>query len=236
MIDLTQQWRDCVGESSCLALQSTNDLPGLAEAFAIHDRVEVELQPESHIRLDGDTEVCGQVDLSWILDGYEVGTASLEINGDHSSLEGMRLVSDLQSLGIGRRVVGQLVDLSVALGLAELRTLAAQIGRYAWARCGFDFAEDEVREAAISAATEVAERLERDLDVTRVRHSWDLAQMPGEPIPTSVATELFGGDLPGNSVESVAYGKALLLGPQCNDWEGCLTLAEGCPSRVQIGR
>ncbi len=70
--------------------------------------------------------------------------------------------------GVGRRLLAAAVAFYDSLGIERIHLLASGDGRYAWARCGFDFVDDKVAELAA----------ERGVDLGEARHAWEVAELP----------------------------------------------------------
>jgi len=116
-----------------------------------------------------------------------------------------------QRRGIARRVLSASVALYDSLGVGRVHLNAVGPGRYVWARCGFDFAED-ARAAATDRARALAEELGYDLG--EVAHAWELAER-GERVARF--------DEP--------LGRVLLLRSGIGDWDGVLDLSASSPGR-----
>jgi hypothetical protein len=106
------------------------------------------------------------------------------------ALEDMHLPRGYQAQGLGRAVVDELAALGDALGIEALITMAADVGRYAWARCGFDFMGDDIRHLVVGSAAEFAEALGRPFDGSSIAHSWELAEYAGEDVPLAQVAQL----------------------------------------------
>jgi GNAT superfamily N-acetyltransferase len=237
---LVQQWRQRLNGASSLSLTTLAALPGVQQAFGLFSDqgVDAKLQSGS-LEAAGDEDIRAEFGVIWTFNGALAGSVSLEVDTEAQAgwMEDMRLEHALQGLGGGRQVMRQVASLCIDLGLDEIRGQASDIGRYAWARCGFDFSNDSERYLAVTGAEEVAAALGRTLDSSDIVHSWDLAELDGDDVPLAVATELFAGDvaLKDGFGGSIPYGMALLLGAKGNDWIGCLNLCAGSLSRGQLG-
>jgi len=124
---------------------------------------------------------------------------------------------------IGARIVNNLVDLGHSLELDEVWVEANKIGRWAWARWGFEFADDAERERVLRAAKCFADTLGRSVDVSSIERPGDFAALI-EPVSAEAVRAAGGPVIDGG--REVSLGKALLLGPaqQDNYWRGRLKL------------
>lgn len=222
-----------------MSLASLNTLPGVHQAFGLLADQGVVTKLQSG-RLDAvaDEDIHAEFGVIWTFNEALVGSVSLEVNTETQGgwMEEMRFEFALQGFGAGRQLIRQVASLCIDLGLDEIRGQASDIGRYAWARCGFDFGNDDERDLVVTCAEEIAAALGRSLDSSDIVHSWDLAELDGDDVPMAVATELFADHVKlKNGVDSIPYGMALLLGPKGNDWVGCLNLCAGSLSRGQLG-
>jgi hypothetical protein len=125
-------------------------------------------------------------------------------------------------------------DLCEALSCQHLDLEAADVGRYAWARLGFDFLHPEDREIAVQRALEFAETLGHGaIEIGSIKHSWELAGLPGPSVSSTELARARGEDPP--PVERrLSFGQALLLGPGGNEWHGRMTLASGSEGRQML--
>lgn len=142
-------------------------------------------------------------------------------------LQNLEIPAGIQRRGAGRLVVGGLVQLGHELGLEYAVLHAERVGRYAWARCGFDFLEEDHRRGVVEAASDFADRLGRPVDLDAVQHPWDMANLPG--LVTRGEIEDAGGPpaYRGRRSATFTLGQALLLGPALdrNHWHGKLQLS-----------
>jgi hypothetical protein len=174
-----------------------------------------------------------------VADEDELGTVGVTLDTfeRYAELETLNFPPDVQMLGFGRLVVGGLVVLGDELGLELIIVNANRVGRYAWARCGFEFMEGQ-RDRVVTAAEEFARSLGRAVDLSGVRYPWEITDLPGTV--TLGEIEAAGGPPapPGQRDTPVKLGRALLLGPplDANCWDGQLRLQHESPGRVRLDR
>lgn len=143
------------------------------------------------------------------------------------------LPSDQQTYGLGTLLIAQLVELADDPRLEAVVLEASDVGRWAWMRCGFDFANPHSREQTLAAAG-FARRLGRDVALGSIEHTWELVDLNG----TITADEIqaAGGPMISAVGTPIALGKALVLGPPpaANPWWGRLDLRTGARGRVRL--
>ncbi len=235
--DLAQQWVDACGSAGAVVLKRLDELPKLRQAFELGPGASPVVAGESYVHWNG-SSLEGAFLVAWKTDeqGVRVGTTRLDFDTAEgtASLEDMHLHPDLQTKGVGRQVVQQFSELADALGLHSLITMTSDVGRYSWARCGFDFLHDHDRELALAAAEHIAGKLGANFDVSNIDHSWELAELDGPDVPLAAIAELRGESPPTDDAPGMRFGQALLLGPTGNEWAGCLDLSEGSLSRMKV--
>lgn len=168
-------------------------------------------------------------------DHSRLGALELDIDTESRQmlLGTLDLPEHAQQAGLGRIAIGQLAVLGDRLGLETIELQAGKIGRWAWLRCGFDFADDDAREIVVTIAANFADRLGIDVDLNRIKHSWDFIDLPGTVMPAEVLAAGGPAITPANA--PVPVGKALLLGPPpVNPWFGKLTLDRRSEGRVRL--
>ena len=89
-------------------------IDGLAHTFAL--RVEGRLQGSASM---------------WFVE------RSLDLDGDLFNADQMFIPNDAAQIGHGRRLMGDLLDTALLLGISTIGIEAERIGRYAWLRAGF---------------------------------------------------------------------------------------------------
>jgi hypothetical protein len=142
----------------------------------------------------------------------------------------------------GRLAVRQSVELYRALGVDEVSLVAVDDGRYAWAMCGFDFATQRDREDVFRASVAFADRMDIELDLGDVYHSWELASTEGDVTLRDVAhalgvTDLNLPELVDDKLDSpMRIGKALMMFSDVPGWEGRLYTGTDSPCYKQLLR
>jgi hypothetical protein len=238
---LANDWLDRLGTVEGLGLAGElNRFPELRDAVA-PPGFKVIPSEDSYLAREAGAEVA--VELRARLDPpADVGTdepgyVDLALTTDATYEENKILVSTLDmpsalhGQGLGRLVIGQLAVLGDRLGLEAIELEAGKVGRWAWMRCGFDFADRAEREKVINAAEDFAQRLGRKVDLSKIEHSWGFLDLR-EPVSPDQMRAASGPliDVP------VTLGKALLLGPNVNTnpWFGRLTLDRKSEGRVRL--
>ena len=123
--------------------------------------------------------------------------------------------------GLGTAALARTVDVYQTAGLPQIVLDAAMYGRYVWAMCGFEFADDSTRNAVVDAAQQVADRFHAEglcgpLDFSEVRFPWDIARVD-EQISLADLAAFQGEPLEevgqlADEDEKIDAGKAILLG------------------------
>jgi GNAT superfamily N-acetyltransferase len=234
--DLLREWLNRLADVGLVDLEAElAAFPELEQVLALPE-LQTTVQEGSFLTREGEF-LHGEVSVEWRHPSWgEVGTLGLDFDGEEGaiSLEDMHLVRQAQERGLGRAVLLEVVDLADQLGFEALKAMASGAGRYAWARCGFDFFDDEVREEVLEAAATFAARLGRPFDGAHIGHSWDLAELAGDPVPLAQFAAARGDPPPGEGAGAMRFGQALLLGPTDNDWAGLLDVRLGSPGRIQL--
>ena len=168
------------------------------------------------------------------LNHYGHVVLSFDTTMDELLLDTLDLPPVVQTGGLGTLVVAQLANLARDLGLASIHLQAGKIGRWAWLRCGFDFASPEQRDMLVAHAAWAAERLGRDVDLRRIQHAWDFADLDGTVTQQEVM-QAFGARLAPTD-RPIPLGKALILGPDpaMNPWWGRLDLERESAGSVRL--
>lgn len=148
------------------------------------------------------------------------------------------LPSALQGLGIGREMVRRAVHLYDRLGIRRVEAQCDDVGKYVWARCGFDFVDEHEHTYVYEGLNNLAGRLGFEA-IPRLDHSWDYAATLGRDPATGQDTVVSAADLASAlGVEqpgllggaTFALGKALMrFGP--GRWRGILDLTPGGEAR-----
>lgn len=164
--------------------------------------------------------------------GIEIGTAD-----GYCEIETLDLPGYAQARGLGRLSMASIAELGDRLGLEALTLEAGKTGRYAWARCGFNFMHpDTDRPKVIEAATEFADALGVACSLGEIEQPWELAALPGRVSWAEV--ERAGGPQapPGREDARWNLGRALLLGPaeSANTWFGRLDPRRESPDRIRL--
>lgn len=203
--------------------------------------------PGMTVRMDADAAVAplpdGHLAVCYYGDLYCSTSATSAVGRIERILDTSEAVADHESLLLDASVSGKqrgkqalisAVALYKRLGISEVRLHAADVGRYAWASAGFEFASDEDRAAVLDGVEEMADRLQFRVDRSQVRHPWHLAMLgPDILVDTVRAAE--------NDLESLSdlrafvpgtmlgLGKALMLSGACPPWSGVLRFASKTP-------
>ena len=240
--ELRERWLKELGSTDAVEL-TVNELdrfPELRDALA---PPQFEIRPDSGSCLmraggsDIDVELRAELIAPPDLGADQPGLIDLLFTTDAEEDLGRRILINtldmppaLHTQGLGRLVIGQLAVLGDQLGMEALALQAGKIGRWAWMRCGFDF-DPGMRESVVSAAEEFAERLDREVDLSGVEHSWDFRTFRDPVSPEEMRAA--GGPV---ITEAMPLGKALLLGPNenANPWFGHLTLDRKSEERVRL--
>jgi GNAT superfamily N-acetyltransferase len=229
---LAERWRNAI-DASGGRLDLTEGLAVLPELAAAVELPGFDLAIEDgSFAAAGSGGIAMEVMLRWTHPGREdLGTFGLQVDnaGDYASLEDLHLARRVQGSGVGRFIVREVAALCGDLGLSALRTYAFEVGRYAWARCGFDFMEAEDRKRVVEAAARFSRQLGRSPDLTAVSSSWDLAAFPGSEVSADDFARAQGTITETQGLPPLKLGQALLLGPAGNEWAGELDLRPGSP-------
>jgi GNAT superfamily N-acetyltransferase len=184
----------------------------------------------------GDEGVRVAVSVRWVSPaGLELGTYSFDIHtGEQvAEIEGLRLAPEARGHGLGRLLVRLMARLGDELDLEAVILMAADVGRYAWPRLGFDFMEGEDRALALTEAARFARRIGRAPELGDVEHSWEVAELPGPTISFADFAAARGDPMPMRGARQLRWGQALLLGPTI-EWAGRLDLRHDSRSRAQL--
>ena len=153
-----------------------------------------------------------------------VGHLDLDIDPDENVLRIHTLDTPpaLQRQGIGSEMMRELRDLACALELSRIELEAGKIGRWAWARFGFEFLTSDDQRRVLGAAARFARALGRDVDLSQITQPGDLAALT-DPVGAEEVLRAGGPVIDG---DTTTLGKALLLGPptETNSWFGVLRL------------
>jgi GNAT superfamily N-acetyltransferase len=237
--DLTREWRRRLDDEPWVDL--TRELARFPELEGAVALPELQTIPQEGAYVAAaDRGVVVELGLVWeSASGARAGTFSLDVHTADRVilLHDMHIAPSLQGLGAGREIVRQVVALADELGIERIRAHANDVGRYAWARCGFDFDPELEHQHVIAAAEQFAGSLNRHFDSAGIDHSWELAEFPGDPVSLAELAEVRGEPAPEGEAPPFSFGQALLLGPPSgNEWFGVFDLAPGSPSREQLAR
>jgi hypothetical protein len=169
-----------------------------------------ELQPEGRADLSTDLHRFPDLKDAIIPAGFECS-----VEPDARSIRPVAL----HRQGLGRRMVENLAYLGRRLSLAELRVEASKIGRWAWARWGFEWMDVCDRDRVVTAAAEFARALGRSVDLSGIEQPGDFARLTDTVLPEEIRA---AGGPPIDGDRPVILGKALMLGPpqESNRWFG----------------
>jgi hypothetical protein len=143
----------------------------------------------------------------------------------------LTIAEDLQGRGIGRRLIREACALYATLDIPEVRLMAVDVGRYAWAMAGFEPIEEmraDVVENIVEAAQELGFVLE-GFDLSSPL--WDL-DLIDEYVTAAEIVQTLGGELeiPASIAESsetpIRLSKALLLCSRSVEWVGQLGIGD----------
>lgn len=166
------------------------------------------------------TEVYGRntvrAETYFMRDGQRIGYAARRINFADKSVDHAFFTMERawQSSGIGSRFYQLTEQGYIRLGLREITIHAnIDVGGYAWARMGFDFANNGVREDLRRRAFALWVQRYRDPDTApfpldEAPRSWDIATLAGP--------------------DGYRIGKVVMLG---SDWHGVKDLTDGSEHR-----
>lgn len=140
-----------------------------------------------------------------------------------------------QKTGFGTELLRRSVEAYQKLGIERIQTSATAVGRYTWARVGFDFPRasilDDFRERFADYLTDhlsskmgpgAEEKIRQE--VVRLEHAWEIAEFDYEGVKVDVIIE-------GRSSKA-NLGKAFML-TAAPSWEGDFDLAENSASLGQ---
>lgn len=218
------------------------ELPGLLEAMA-PPGLKARAGFGSVARASG-AAVQVHLEADLVADSKTVGvlTRDIDTGAGRAVHWEFSLASPWQGQGRGRRAICQSVALYLALGLDEVTVEAAEAGAYAWAMCGFDFADAGERERVVNAAEGMLARLHLIADLDQIVHAWDFSRLLGavrlqelvrarEDAPPLVdLSRLWDPET------EIALGKALLLTSDHGGWSGRLILERQSPGLRQLAR
>ncbi len=174
-------------------------------------------------------------------DGSPFGSAHFVLGGEEPTciLETLEIDEDHQQRGFATKFTRALVELCRDLRLKSVLVFANKVGRYTWARLGFQFADQEQRTMVIDAAKDFATKLSAELGVevpidldTEVEHPDHIARLGGEIAHEDFA-RLRNDDEPLSPERPMTLGMALLLGPANNPWYGELSLISTASKDVE---
>lgn len=217
------------------------ELPDLCAALT-PDETTLRIRPESMARLSG---ASWELTVSGALvraddepdsegDIHRVLVVPLT-EGEHPFVRHEILVmpQGLRGRGHGSRCVRRSAELYASCGFREVRLRAAQYGRYVWAMCGFEFADEAEKLAVIEAANRFVTKLpvtglDAPVDFTGIEHPWQIAMVEGEVRMDDLAAardeRLTDPVSSADESETLPLGKAVLMAGSLPDWDGRLSL------------
>ncbi len=199
------------------------------DSYAVTDGTDVSCELRARLIPPGVVDRMGPSALGGICLGINTAESCMEI-------ETVELPLMLQRRGIGRLLLAQLADLADWLGVREIKLEAGRTGRYAWARCGFNFLNpEEDGPRVLNAASEFASALDVRVDLGRIEQPWQLAALTSSV--SAAAVEAAGGPS-SETAEDWNLGRALLLGPPENAtyWYGRLDTRPDSDDSVRLFR
>ncbi|HMK89813.1 MAG TPA: GNAT family N-acetyltransferase [Methylocystis sp.] len=178
------------------------------------------------LRVEGSLSGPGEV---WFVE------RTFELSGNLFNADEMFVADKIRGAGLGRRLMGDLIEACETLQVDRIKIQARNIGRYAWLRMGFrpDMGSwIEMRKNLIDALLRFEEALGRDA-------AWRTAEMVAkggpetanvvasleEPVPSRQLLDSFMRPV------QVPLGKALLL-EWTGDWSGEFMLADPEMKRI----
>lgn len=168
------------------------------------------------------------------------------IDGSPPSVEHVlfELPASYRDLGLGPRVVKASVDEYAKADIPEIQLEAAHYGRYVWAMCGFDFADERSRDAVVASANKLALEfatagLCREIDLGGVEFPWQIAQI-ADPVSMAGLEGFYRSRVKpavrmADNQEQVPLGKALLLG-ETPPWRGIMDIRPGSIALALLAR
>lgn len=140
-----------------------------------------------------------------------------------------------QKTGFGSELFRRSVEAYQKLGIERIQTSATAVGRYSWARMGFDFPRpsilDDFRERfadylidhlSSKIGPEAEEKIYQEMD--RLEHAWEIAEFDYEGVELDVIV--------GGKASKVKLGKAFML-TAAPSWEGDFDLADSSANMFQ---
>jgi GNAT superfamily N-acetyltransferase len=234
---LAERWCGALGTNGGADLtERLDEFPELAELVHLPS-LSASVQEDSAIWWD-DVALRIELGVVWALPAAnDTRFASVLFDVDtferSCELHDMHVEPAFRRSRFGRLYLATLAQLCEDLGVEAITLMANDVGRYSWARMGFDFFDVETRDRVLAAAQDFAAALGRPVDLAGVEHAWDLAELPGEVTLAEFATAR-GDAAPPDPEERMRLGQALLLGPTDNEWAGKLQLGAKSPGRVRL--
>jgi GNAT superfamily N-acetyltransferase len=240
--ELVEKWIERLDRGPVDLRSDLDRFPELRDAV-VPVGFSIAVEEGSYLMAEGDAirgELLGRVIPSGMATSAtppETGAIGLAFDSEasYAEIETLDTAAQAQRRGLGRLTMAGIADLADRLGIGALTLEAGKIGRYAWARCGFNFMyPEEARPRVLAAAAAFAESLGIACDLAEIRQPWQLAALSGQV--TAAQVERAGGPraLPGRIPWSL--GQALLLGPpeNANAWFGRLDPRSENPDRVRL--
>lgn len=246
------EWQDWVESRGGAVLDiSTPELlpPGLREALGF-DRYEVIFREGLNARSvalvhgDGDVEV--RLSASLLAPkAKEGGTIERRIRTNREAVHEKFWLPQLDwGRGNARAMLSWCVPLYQELGIESISLEAFSVGRYVWGVAGFDFADEQTREAVNVGARVFANKAGIRDDLPDFQHPWDLLALdvdddgnevlvPEDRLADALANQpeapkrLHGGS-------GLAPSKALLLYGLHDAWDGVFDLTANSDSLSQL--
>ncbi|MGH9918653.1 MAG: hypothetical protein ACRD6W_07285 [Nitrososphaerales archaeon] len=137
------------------------------------------------------------------------------------------LPRELQGTGEARALWKKELELYETLGCVDTVWIESErIGRYANIRSGVEFRDSTERSKVVGAVETVSTGLGIAVDVSTLRHPWDVAEMPERTSRDDVegAGFVFDPDVRFNDKTCIPLGKAALLTSACPNWVGRIDL------------
>jgi hypothetical protein len=247
-----RQWIEDHGNHGVLHVKTVEMLPpGLKEALEF-ESFQLFLPSHAMPTIAADQDGCVEVRVNAGLvaeETVEAGTIQRVIRtGGETKHVLFGLPKRYWNRGNARRMLTHAVALYDQLGVETIELRAVGLGKYIWAVAGFDFKDDQTREAVNTAMQLFARELDLfDGELPTFQHPWEVLalDLDDDAKPRYVEAEkvaqvleergevrLIEGFRPGR----LAVSKALYLYSRYDSWDGTMNLEEGSPSRTQFER
>jgi hypothetical protein len=243
-----RDWVDTYGTGGQLLIDRTELLPpGLRAAFELEgfELFFPDHRPPSWMAIKGD-RVLLRLDAGLLSpETIEAGSIRRSMATGHKAIhEYFALPQMFWGGGHAKRMLRNAVLLYEQLEIPRVELSAEGLGKYIWAVCGFDFRDDETREAVNTAMRLFANELGIE-GLPEFQRPWGALALDtnddGEPVyvPTGALQRALRerGEIQlvqGVPPSRISPSKALLLYSRYDSWEGVLDIRRETPSREQF--